>query len=356
VLVPALVVALHGAAFGAPRLAVYPLKSVGASAEALQQLEAALRIELRRVSGLELAEGPVPAKLEGCRDAGCFAAYGKSVGAQEVLVGEVREMPDSYSVTMRLLDVSSGKEVARTAGSYNRDVEEMVWAMRSQVARLKAPQRYAGQLAVEAPAGSAATVNGSAVKLGERLVLKAGLHEVRVERAGRSVQSWVEVRFEHVSTARLSGEPATLAVTYERWNAPDEVEFARIAAPRNPPALEEPLVPLGAPPPGGAAEEGLPRWPAIVAIGVGVALAAGGAYELVHAGDLRSELAAMRGADGVPADQAAAAREKSSELVRAKSVGVALVAAGGVVAVGGAAFLILAPSPGGAQVAVAGRF
>jgi len=205
VLVATLFVALHGAAFAAspPQLAIYPLKAVGTSAEAMQQLEAALRIELKRAQDLEIVEGPVARE---CKDVTCLVNYGYSLQAQEVLTGEVRAMPDSYSVSMRLFDVASGKEIAHTAGSYNRDIEEMVWATRAQVARLKAPQRYAGQLVVEAPAGSVAPVNGSPGKLGERLVLKAGLHEVRLERAGKAAQGWVEVRFEQVATAKLAGE------------------------------------------------------------------------------------------------------------------------------------------------------
>ena len=124
VLVATLIVALHGAAYGAPRLAIYPLKAVGTSQEAMQQLEAALRIELTRAQDLEIVDGPVGEKFRSCKDAACLVAYGRSLSAQEVLSGEVRAMPDSYAVIMRLFDVAQAKEVAHTAGSYNRDIEE----------------------------------------------------------------------------------------------------------------------------------------------------------------------------------------------------------------------------------------
>ncbi|MGC4122367.1 MAG: hypothetical protein QM765_48855 [Myxococcales bacterium] len=375
-MVATLVVALHGAAFAAsPKLALYPLKAVGTSAEAMQQLEAALRIELRRAQDLEIVEGPV---ARDCTDVACFATYGYSLQAKEVLSGEVRAMPDSYSVTMRLIDVASAKEIAHTAGSYNRDLEEMVWATRAQVARLKAPQRYAGQLVVEGAAGCTASVNGSPVTLGENLVLRAGLHEVRIERAGKVAQGWVEVRFEHVARAKMAGEPAKLAVAYEAWAPPEKVVYAAIAAPKNPPVAEDPLAPLVsvettpakpsvpaeamAPkeepkPKVVEAKSGLPLWPGIVAVVAGVGLAGGGIYELVDANRLQSDLENLRRpGQSLPPALADQARTTANQMNSAQTIGVALTSAGAAVAVGGALYMILSPSPAGAQVTVGGSF
>ncbi|HEY3449287.1 MAG TPA: hypothetical protein VGK67_23225 [Myxococcales bacterium] len=368
VLVATLVVALHGAAFGAqPKLALYPLKAVGTSAEAMQQLEAALRIELKRAQDLEIVEGPLADPLKGCQSVACLVAYGRSLQAQEVISGEVRAMPDSYSVTMRLFDVGSGKEIAHTAGSYNRDIEEMVWATRAQVAKLKAPQRYAGQLVVEAPAGSVASVNGSPVKPGDNLVLKAGLHEVRVERGGKATQSWVEVRFEHVSRAKVAGEK--IDVTYEAWAPPEKVEYAQIAAPQNPPLIEEPLAPLIAeeptampvrkeePKPAVAAGGGMPMWPGIVALVAGVAAAGVGAYELVEAGRFERELSAMRVPPNyVPEANVPDAVSKRNAMNTATTIGALLVGAGAVVTIAGGTLIIVSATQGSAQVAVAGSF
>lgn len=375
VLVATLVVALHGAAYGAPRLAIYPLKAMGTSPEAMQQLEAALRIELTRAQDLEIVEAPVGEKFRNCRDVACLVAYGKSLGAQEVLSGEVRTMPDSYSVIMRLFDVAQSKEVAHTAGSYNRDIEEMVWAMRSQVARLKSPQRYAGQLVVEAPAGSSATVNDSPVKLGEKLVLRAGLHDVRVERGGKAVQGWVEIRFEQISTAKPVGDPAKISVTYGKWSAPDKVEYANIPPPRNPPVIEEPLAPLvpleepatvpvaatalanEATPSAVAKSGGLPKWPGIVAIVAGVALVSSGAFEYAQVGQLRDELNAMRPAGGfIPEAKGADAAAKRDAMNTAKTVGVVLLGAGAAVTIAGGALLVVSVTQGSAQVGVSGSF
>lgn len=372
VLVAALVVALHGAAFGAsPKLAIYPLKSVGTSAEAMQQLEAALRFELKRAQDLEIVEGPVARE---CQDAACFAAYGYSLQAKEVLFGEVRAMPDSYSVTMRLFDVASAKEIAHTAGSYNRDLEEMVWATRAQVAKLKAPQRYAGQLVVATPAGGTATVNGSAVKPGESLVLRAGLHEVRIERGGKAAQSWVEVRFEHVAKVKLAGEPAKVVTTYEPWAPPEKVVYAPIPAPKNPPVIEEPLAPLVAegpttsapaeatapkaePKPTVAAKGGLPMWPGVVALVAGAALAGGGVFELVEAGRFERELKTLRPASGyIPEPMVPEAVAKRNAMNNATTAGAALLGVGGAVALTGGALLIVCATQNSAQVTVAGNF
>jgi len=267
-----------------------------------------------------------------------------------VLYGEVHAMPDSYSVTLRLLEVASGKELARTAGSYNRDVEEMVWATRAQVARLKAPERFAGRLVVESPAAAKVTVNGTAVRPGEQLNLKPGLHEVGVQSAGKALQSWVDVRFEHVATARLSGDASKLAVTYAPWATPDRVEFAAVPAPRD----GVPAVALATE--AEPASQGYPKWPGFVALGLGVALAAGGVVELVQARSLRDELQALR-VDGVyPASTFAQAREKQDAMNQAQTVGVSLAGVGAAALLGGSLYLFFAPGPQGGQVAVAGRF
>ncbi|MBI5543111.1 MAG: hypothetical protein HY901_04435 [Deltaproteobacteria bacterium] len=362
-LLATLVVLAHGAAYAAPRVAIYPLRSVGTSPEAMQQLEAALRIELQRAQALEIAEGPVPAKLRDCKaETPCLLEYGRTLGAQEVLSGEVRALPDSYSVTLRVLDVATGKETGKTAGSYNRDVEEMVWAARAHVARLKAPHRYAGQLVIEAK-GATATVNDSAIKSGVPLVLRPGLHEVRVKSGKNSVQAWIEVRFEQTATVRLSGEPAQAAATYTPWVAPERVEFAQVPAPRNPPEDIDLLAPLVPPtehrpvPAAVGGQPGWPKWPGIVAILGGLALAGGGVYELVHASALESEVKSLRGpTNEIPTDRRAEARTKLDEMNAARTIGVALSSVGGALVVGGSAYLFFAPSAGGAQVAVGGSF
>ena len=94
-----------------------------------------------------------------------------------------------------------------------------------------------------------------------------------------------------------------------------------------------------------------------MALVVGVAVAAGGTYELVHAKSLTSDLDAMRGPSGaILPERAADARTKYDEISKADTIGVALVAAGGGIALGSVAYLVFAPSPAGAQVAVAGTF
>jgi hypothetical protein len=355
----ALVLVLHGAALGAPRIALCPLQSKGASPEAMQQLDAALRIELERTKMLEIAQGAPADPVRDCTEVPRIAVFGKAQRAQEVLTGEVRAMPDSYSVTLRLIDVATEKEIGKISGSYNRDVEEMVWAARAQVARLKAPERYAGQLVIVAPAGALAKVNGTSVKPGEILVLRPGLHEVHLAAEGRTAEGWVELRYQHTLSVSLAPGQPKLASSYAAWATPDQPKFsAFIAAPKNPPE-EDPLFSLVSdpsklrPPP----KPGWPKWPGIVAVVVGAGLAGGGIYEVVHAGSLRSDIDAMRDANGaVPPDKAAAAGEKLRQLDSANTAGAALLSVGGGVALGGAAYLIFAPGPSGAQVAVSGTF
>lgn len=347
------VLALHGSALAETRLALHPLQSEGTSAEAMQQLDAALRIELARIRGLEVVEPTRDAPRDCKGETACLQRLGRIVGAQEVLYGEVRGMPDSYSVTLRLLEVSTGKELGRSAGSTNRDVEEMVWAIRGQLARLKAPERFAGRLLVDCPEKTTVTVNGTKVVPRHELTLKAGLHELSLDLKGKPLQSWVEVRFEQVATATLRGDPPHLEVAYAPWSTPERVEFSAVAAPRK--AVPDdaialtPLAPIPADP-------GFPKWPGFVALGAGVALAAGGVFELVQARSLKDEILEMQVNGAVPPESHARAVDKMKAMDQAQTIGFSLVGVGAAALLGGSLYLFLAPGPQGGQVAVAGRF
>jgi hypothetical protein len=127
------------------------------------------------------------------------------------------------------------------------------------------------------------------------------------------------------------------------WTPPEKVVYAPIPAPKNPPAVEEALAPLVATEPGpsvsvpaeatapkeepkpsavAAPAGGLPRWPGIVALVAGVALAGGGVYELVDANRLKGELEKMRRpGQSLPADLADQARTTASQKSSARQSG-----------------------------------
>jgi len=100
-----------------------------------------------------------------------------------------------------------------------------------------------------------------------------------------------------------------------------------------------------------------PLWPGAAAIPIGAVLAGVGIYELVHANDLRNSLTGLRSPlGGIPAEQTKTARDMTNDLNSAQPWGIALVALGGALTIGGVAYLVAIPGPQGAQVSVSGNF
>ncbi len=393
----ALAVTLATAAAAPARLALLPLQPKNVSPEVMQQLDAAIRIELGRVRGVELVEAAEVQKYAGagCHERGCLEAVARATRATEVLYGDARGLPDSFAVTLNLLDLASGKQKS-AAASVNRDIEEMVWATRAQVSQLKAPQRFAGRLVLVVPAGAEARVSGKAVD-STPLVVQPGTYGVRIKTAQKEIESWVEVRFEQTAMVSAGAERGLL-VTYSPWAPPEKVQFAQVGPPRelaNLPEESLALVPLMThkpeaplsmpvesaptkepekkeavpamalppppPPPVAAPAQakvgGWPRWPGYAGLVAGVGLAVGGILEERQASAKFGQIEAMRQPDGfLPADRTVEAKALRDAGNAARSIGGALLATGGVLLIGGGAYLLLAPAPGGATAAVQGNF
>jgi TolB-like protein len=334
----------------ASSIAVHPFTTHGTAPEAVQQLDAAVRIELSRLGLRVVPDEQVRQSLGSpCADQPrCAARLGRAVGADEVLLGEVRELPDSFAVTLRLVDVAAGTQSAQVSASINRDVEDMVRATRAQVVRLKAPERHVGRLVVVTPAGWAARLDGQALRKHD-LVLRPGTYEVELTRTGQEVADWLEVRFEQTTSVSLAASHQALAVTYSPWPQPIALPLPRPApGPGSPttPSLE----PAGAP---------WPKWPGYVAAGLGAALVAGGVGLHLGAGSLGRDLEALRGPGGAyPRERHAELRAGLDRRDALRSGGRLLIATGIATAAGGATYLLVLPAPegAGASIAMAGAF
>jgi hypothetical protein len=341
---------LGSTAFAAPtRIALLPLSSQGVSAEALQQIDAALRIELSRIENVDLVSPRPGIAQEGpCADAACLSGYGKAAGAHEVLHGEVRGLPDSFAVTLRLFDVAGGKEKGTATESVNRDVEEMVWATRAQVVRLKAPERYAGRLVLVSPPDEQSEVDGAAAG-GAPLVLAPGSHAVKLSDPGKKViEGWVDVRFAHTATARVAD--GRIEVEYSAWVPPPKVDFA--IAPK-PLAVPSSAVEKGK----GKVERREERalWPAYAAFGAGGALVIGGMVQQIRAGAMEREIEGLRKPDTTfPESERARILSLLDQAAAARRVGWVFLGVGAALAVGGGVYLYVTGT--GGQVSVAGSF
>ncbi|HCF59697.1 MAG TPA: hypothetical protein DFS52_17095 [Myxococcales bacterium] len=344
-----LVAVLLAATTAAPeRLAIYPLTSHGAPPEVMQQLGAALRIELARAGVAQVVteeEGRSALKQPCGLNKACLSRFGRAAGATEVLFGEVHAHPDSFAVTLRLLDVTSGSETRSATASINRDVEEMVWATRAQVCQLKAPERYAGRIRFEVPSGAQLFVDGHE-RTERGAALRPGSYAVRIVDSGREIETWVEVKFEQTATVRLRRGESAPETRYEPWSDEDSVELRRLAPElRDSMSVGAELVEKD--------ESTAPRWPAYTALGVGIVLIAAGVALQVRANSLRNEIETMRGPSGnVLLGKGSEVRSLQTSMSTARVTGWSLLGAGLAAGLGGGAYLLLVPAPTGARAEI----
>jgi hypothetical protein len=199
-------------------IALLSIDPLGLDAELVGRLEALFRLELERLQG-----APLPARravdkvvasdaaLRGCTgEPECLAAIGKKLGVQFMVSGTVAALGDSYVIDLKLVDVSTGKEVRRVEEPLSGSPDELIEAVRVAAYRLFAPDQLKGSIAV------LADVNGAQVFLdGKRLGktpiaqpvanLAVGKHSLRISATGYSdFLQEVEVRFQKTTQVVVS--------------------------------------------------------------------------------------------------------------------------------------------------------
>jgi len=118
-------------------LAVFRIDPLGLDPETVARLEALLRAELERIvgSGLptqrevsKLVDGDP--KLANCTgEPDCLAAIGRALRANQIVVGNVGGLGDSYVINMKIVDVRSAKELRRVSEPLHGDADETVRAI-----------------------------------------------------------------------------------------------------------------------------------------------------------------------------------------------------------------------------------
>lgn len=136
--------------------------------------------------------------LAGCRDRSCYAELAGTVGADELVTGQVDRERDLWTLTLLRLEANSLESLGETRLQWGGSEDELVTLVAPAVDRLFAndPERLLGQIDVGAPAGSVVFVDGARRAEGPGVVdVPVGGVEVRIEPpAGAAVTRWVVVR------------------------------------------------------------------------------------------------------------------------------------------------------------------
>lgn len=233
-----------------------PLRPLGIDPAVAARLEDLVRAEARAIPGIQLMhhdevrsrlEGVLKAAPEGCEgNPGCSASFGRAVAAQSVLTGVAAGLSDAYAVTLKLVDVATGREVARTDEKLSGKPDDLIYAARSASYRVLAPHLYIGTLVLRVPTeGAEVSVDGRGVGRtplpGPIGGLKPDKHALRITKTGfKDFEQFFEVRFQGTTildvdlrTSRITGEFIEVVdVTKDAAAAPGTVAAGPTATPR----------------------------------------------------------------------------------------------------------------------------
>jgi len=250
------------------RYALYPLGSLALEPQELGRVERALVAALAVVPDTRVLERKAVervlnerknARLALCEgDLPCLVAVGRALGVERIITGEAGGLGSSgFVLYLRVVDVSSGKELAATSAVLKGDDRGLRGSAREAAFRLIAPERYVGRLAIKAEVqGAAVYIDGQrmATLPAPPLALSVGPHALRVSHeAYRDVMRFVDIEFD--KTTDIAAELTAFPVISEQMRAR---------------GLRDPV------PGGGELEDGRAwyrRWWAVAAFGVVVAAA-----------------------------------------------------------------------------------
>ncbi len=189
----------------------------GRDAELPKALDTYLRNSVATIDGLQLLP-PVDVQLavqasknskliECAGGAKCAGDIGKLMGADRVIFGGISAVGDAYSLNARVIETSSGKEVARYQATFAGSRDALIPEIRLAAYKLLAPDRILGSLMVKADVdGVSVEIDGEPrgmTPLSEPIKnLTPGKHTVVLKRAGYS-QFQQELDIRPFETAKL---------------------------------------------------------------------------------------------------------------------------------------------------------
>ena len=157
--------------------------------------------------------------IAGCRDNDmCLAELGRALKVDRLVVGHVSKLPESYIVSLRLIDPAEVRVDAKTSESFQGDEEQLARAVRHAGRRLLGiAEESAGTLAVFANQEGAVVYvdnkNRGRLPLPPLLHLPSGRHLVRVAKDG-----FLDWRKDfYVNTQETTAVWAELKAAEKKW-------------------------------------------------------------------------------------------------------------------------------------------
>ena len=205
---------------GPVKVAVLELGMLGLSSAMRKNLEMLMRNSIATIEGFKLItpvdvqmalQNPKNAAVAQCGGGPeCAVQVGRLVGADRVVFGTVGAMGESFSLDLRVMDVGSGKQLAREHSRIAGSRDLLIPELRLAAYRMVAPDKIRGSLLVDIDvAGVEVEIDGERVGVTPLIApidaLTPGSHVVGLKRPGVSAfqQEFVIKPFE---TARLKLE------------------------------------------------------------------------------------------------------------------------------------------------------
>lgn len=207
------------------KLAVWRFDALGIDPELVARLETLFRMELDR-----LDKQPMPSRRDidrsitgEARDCTgedrCLVAIGKKLGVDVVLTGTVGQLGDNYVLTIKAVDVATGKVLQKIQSDPLRgQPDELIEGVRVAAYRLLAPDQLHGAIQVQTDLlGAEVELDGKSLgktplpQNGVLGKLALGKHRLRVAAAGyeHPYEDDVEVHFQKVSPVVVRLIPST---------------------------------------------------------------------------------------------------------------------------------------------------
>ncbi len=205
------------------KIAIVRLEALGMAAEPVARLEALFRMEIERLAG-----HPLPTRRQvdkvikssrrlrrcGSKNS-CLAAIGKRLGVDLVVTGHVAALGDSYTINIKVVEVTTGKQLGDAISSepLRGEPDQLIEAVRMAAYTMLAPAQVRGEIMI------LTDLVGAAVKLDDEQVattplrkpltdLKPTTYQLRVESKGYlPFEEEVRVRFQKTTRVVVSLAP-----------------------------------------------------------------------------------------------------------------------------------------------------
>lgn len=200
------------------KVALVGLDSLGMDAERVSRLETLFRVEIDRLSAVEMPAVRAVRKVRSRpehRNCGseskCLISIGKALGVDVVVAGNVAALGDAYVVNIKAIEVASGNELARVASEPLRgNPDDLIENVRVAAYRLLDPAALLGSINVLADIeGAEIVLDGKpagktplAAPLGN---VSVGHHQLEVNARGYSpFREKVDVEFQKTTRVVVS--------------------------------------------------------------------------------------------------------------------------------------------------------